>query len=180
VIRREADIAFLLGDATDLPLPAGSIDYVITDPPHTDEAQFFELSVFYTSWMKRRVDFENEFVINPKQGKDLTKHLEMYAKFVLGIQRVLKPSRYFTVILHEENESILKKCLKITENTGFTLYKSDKVNSFHLFTFRSNSKKVSAISRKAISKVVNHGGPYRRAKFCFKRYSRISFLPSLL
>jgi len=158
VIKREADIAFILGDATNLPLPASSIDYVITDPPHTDEAQFFELSVFYTSWMKRRLDFENEFVINPKQGKDLTKYLEMYAKFVLEIQRVLKSGRYFTVILHEENESILKKCLKITESTGFTLYKSDKVSSFHLFTFRSDSKKVSIISRKDISKVVGHGG----------------------
>ena len=153
VIRGEADVAFILGDATNLPLPGGSIDYIITDPPHTDEAQFFELSVFYTSWMKRRLDFENEFVINPKQGKDLTKYLEMYAKFVLEIQRVLKPGRYFTVILHEENESILKKCLKITENTGFTLYKSDKVNSFHLFTFRSDGKKVSTISRKVFQRL---------------------------
>ena len=158
VIRRKADVAFILGNATNLPLPADSTDYVITDPPHTDEAQFFELSVFYTSWMKRKLDFENEFVINPKQGKDLTKYLEMYAKFVLEIQRVLKPGRYFTVILHEENESILKKCLKITENAGFTLYKSNRVNSFHLFTFRSDSKKGSTISRKDISKVVGHGG----------------------
>lgn len=158
VIRKEADIAFLLGDATSLPLPVSSIDYVITDPPHTDEAQFFELSVFYTSWMKRRLDFENEFVINPKQGKDLTKYLEMYAKFVLEIQRVLKPGRYFTVILHEENESILKKCLEITEDAGFTLYKSDRVNSFYLFTFCSDSKKGSTMFRKGVSKVVDYEG----------------------
>jgi len=157
VIKRKADVAFILGDAKNLPLPAGSIDYVITDPPHTDEAQFFELSVFYTSWMKKRLDFENEFVLNPKQGKDLAKYLEMYAKFALEIRRVLKPSRYFTVILHEENEGVLKKCIEITENSGFTLCKSDKVNSFHLFTFCSDSKKVSTVSRKSISRVEGRG-----------------------
>ncbi|MHA1616212.1 MAG: DNA methyltransferase [Candidatus Njordarchaeales archaeon] len=142
VIRGEVDVAFILGDATNLPLPTNSVDYVITDPPHTDEAQFFELSVFYTSWMKRRLDFENELVINPKQGKDLTKYLEMYAKFVLEIQRVLKPGRYFTVILHEEDENILKKCLEITENAGFRLYRSDKISSFHFSTFTQTVRRL--------------------------------------
>jgi hypothetical protein len=140
VIGGKADIAFLLGNAINLPLPEDSVDYVITDPPHTDETQFFELSVFYTSWMKRRLDFKNEIVINPKQGKNLTKYFEMYSKFVFEIQRVLKLDRYFTVILHEENESVLKKCVEITEDTGFSLYKSDKINNFYLFTFVLTTK----------------------------------------
>jgi DNA modification methylase/DNA-binding MarR family transcriptional regulator len=137
VLKKEADVAFLYDDAMNLPLPANSIDYVITDPPHTDETQFFELSVFYTSWLRKKLDFKKEFIINPKQGKDLKRYFKMYARFVLEVRRVLKPGRYFTVILHEEDESILKKCLEITKNAGFTLYKSDKVNNFHLFTFRS-------------------------------------------
>jgi len=143
VIKGEGDVAFLLGDATNLPLPPNSIDYVITDPPHTDEAQFFELSVFYTSWMRKMLDFENELIVNPKQGKNLTKYLKMYTKFVLEIYRVLKPSRYFTVILHEENEAILKRCLEVTEDIGFILYKSDKLNNFYFFTFYLKDKTYS-------------------------------------
>ena len=143
VIKGQADVAFLLGDAKNLPLPANSIDYVITDPPHTDEVQFFELSSFYTSWMRKRLDFENEFVVNPKQGKDLSKYLEMYAKFVLEVRRVLKPSKHFTVILHEEDKKVLEKCLEITENTGFTFYKSDKVDSFYVFTFYNHGNNKS-------------------------------------
>ena len=140
VIKGRSEVAFLLGDAKNLPLPANSIDYVITDPPHTDEVQFFELSSFYTSWMRKRLDFENEFVVNTKQGKDLSKYLEMYAKFVLEVQRVLKPSKHFTVILHEENKKVLEKCLEITENAGFIFYKSDKVDSFYVFTFYNHEQ----------------------------------------
>jgi len=135
VIKGRADVAFLLGDARKLALPAKSIDYVITDPPHVDETQFFELSSFYISWMRKKLDFKNEFIVNPRQGKDLTKYLKMYAEFILEVKRVLKSGRYFTVILHEEDDRILKECREITENLGFTLYKFDKLDDFYIFTF---------------------------------------------
>lgn len=137
VLKGEADLALFLSDATNLPLPNYSVDYVITDPPHTDEAQFFELSVFYTSWLRKKLDFEREFIINSKQGKKLKDYLEMYAKFVLEVKRILKPSRFLTVILHEENEKILKKCLEITQDHGFSLCKSERIGDFYFFTFRS-------------------------------------------
>jgi len=135
VLGKKADVAFLLDDAAKLSLPDNSVDYVITDPPHTDEAQFFELSTFYTSWMKEELDFEKEFVVNPRQGKDLKKYLDMYTRFVLEMRRVLKSSRYFTTILHEEDKTILEKCIEITKEAGFDLYKLDKIDNFHIITF---------------------------------------------
>jgi hypothetical protein len=135
VIEGKANVAFVLGDAKSLPLPKSSVDYVITDPPHVDEAQFFELSVFYTSWMKKKLDFENELVVNPKQGKNLTKYFKMYSSFVSEVKRILKPGRFFTVILHEESKSILRMFIEITENLGFSLHDSNEVDNFYLFTF---------------------------------------------
>lgn len=64
-----ADVAFKVADSTKVSLPKNYLDYVIIDPPHTDEAQFFELSLLYTSWMKKELQFENELIINPKQEK---------------------------------------------------------------------------------------------------------------
>jgi len=64
VIDGRADIAFIAADATQTDLPESSVDYVIIDPPHTDEAQFFELSLFYTSWLRKKLSFDDELVVN--------------------------------------------------------------------------------------------------------------------
>ena len=34
MLRKKADVAFLLGNAIELPLPGNLVDYVIIDPPH--------------------------------------------------------------------------------------------------------------------------------------------------
>ena len=41
----------LNGDSSDLPLPAGSIDAVITDPPYFDFIHYSELSDFFFAWL---------------------------------------------------------------------------------------------------------------------------------
>jgi hypothetical protein len=135
VIQKHADVAFILGDAKELPIPNESIDYIITDPPHTDEAQFFELSYFYTSWTKDKLDFKNELIVNLRQGKDIERYFQMYSKFVQEARRVLKPGKYFTVILHDEDNKILKRYREVTEDAGLTFYKSEKLEDFYFFTF---------------------------------------------
>jgi len=79
-------------------------------------------------------------IVNPRQGKDLTKYFEIYEKFILEVKRVLKPNRYFTVILHEEDESILRKCLEITENLSFKLLRNENIENFYFFTFNLKGK----------------------------------------
>lgn len=67
-----------LGSATDLPLPAGSIDAVVTDPPYYDNVMYAELADFFYVWLKRSLrdtwpelcslvlsDKEAEAVANP-------------------------------------------------------------------------------------------------------------------
>ena len=44
-----------LGSATDLPLPSGSVDAVITDPPYYDNVMYGECSDYFYVWLKRSV-----------------------------------------------------------------------------------------------------------------------------
>jgi|GEM_PF-5035259 len=48
--------------------------------------------------MGDKLNFEDELIVNSRQGKDLAKYFQMYDKFVREAKRVLKPGRYFTII----------------------------------------------------------------------------------
>jgi hypothetical protein len=136
VLHQKADVSFLMADSTKINLPKNSIDYVIIDPPHTDEAQFFELSLFYTSWMKEELQFENELIINSKQGKNLKIYLQMLRDASERIMYYLKPGKFFTTILHEEDPNILTKCVETIRQVGFKLIQNDKEGNYRIYTFR--------------------------------------------
>jgi len=96
---------------------------VITDPPHTDEVQYLELSYFYWAWLRNsnfpkllerkmgkkiRMHFKAELTVNPKQGKNIKTYL-------LRLKRLLskfKKARRVVLIMHEERVNILKELEK--------------------------------------------------------------------
>jgi len=140
VMYNSADAVFKVADSTKASLPKNSLDYVIIDPPHTDEAQFFELSLLYTSWMKKELQFENELIINPKQGKALDIYMRMLKEAVKRVHYALKISKYFTIILHDEDQSILKACIETICNVGFELIKNDQDGNYTIYTFRKKDR----------------------------------------
>jgi hypothetical protein len=149
VINGYAEVAFFLADSTRLKMPKNFIDYVIIDPPHTDEAQFFELSVFYTSWLRKRLPFKNELIVNPKQQKTLDTYMQMLREVAKRVYHVLKPNKYFTVVLHEEDQSILKTTIKTICSVGFKLFKNDKEGDYSVYTFQKKSRLVKAFTNLA-------------------------------
>jgi len=136
VINGHADVTFLLADSTKFQLPANSIDYVIIDPPHTDEAQFFELSLFYTSWLKRRLDFNHELVINSKQKKDINTYYEMLREVTFRIYNSLKINGYYTTILHKNDQKVLDNCMDVICDVGFKLIEEETINGYTIYTFK--------------------------------------------
>jgi hypothetical protein len=136
VLAGRADVTFLLSDSTRLRLPRNSIDYVIIDPPHTDEAQFFELSFFYTSWLKLKPNFSRELIINHRQGKEL----DMYLKMICGVSKriydSLKKNRYYTIILHGDDRKVLDSCRKAISHVGFELVEKVVIDGYTIYTFK--------------------------------------------
>ena len=109
VLKKEADVTFLNADAKDLPIPDKSVDLIVTDPPFFDEVQYFELSYFYAAWLKVRLDFENEIIVNRKREKDAKKYVKDLEKAFREIHRVLKRDRYVVIMFHEESEEKVKE-----------------------------------------------------------------------
>ncbi|MCC6018957.1 MAG: hypothetical protein LM601_07995 [Candidatus Verstraetearchaeota archaeon] len=132
----KVDVTFLIADSRKVRLPKSSVDYVIIDPPHMDDAQFLELSMFYTSWLKRELCFKDELVVNLNQGKTLEKYFEMLNEVARNIYHMLKPNRYLTVILHEENKEILDSCVKAISDANFELVENNQKDNYSIYTFK--------------------------------------------
>lgn len=77
---KETRARVYLGSATDLPLPVGSVDAVITDPPYYDNVMYAECADYFYVWLKRSLaatwpdlckldlcDKETEAVANPSR-----------------------------------------------------------------------------------------------------------------
>jgi len=136
IMHGRSQVCLLLADSTKLALPKNSVDYVIVDPPHTDEAQFFELSLFYTSWLKRRLSFKNELIINKKQGKDVETYLRMLRNASQRVYDSLKRNGHYTMILHDTNRNFLHNCRDVVRSVGFKFLVEDLVDGYTIYTFR--------------------------------------------
>ena len=136
VIQRNADVSFLVADSTRLRIPKNSVDYVIVDPPHTDEAQFFELSLFYTAWLNRKLDFSKELIINRKQGKDVDTYLDMLKTASHRVYDSLKRNGHYTMILHGDNQNVLDSCVDIVGDVGFKFMEEDTIDGYTIYTFK--------------------------------------------
>jgi len=124
VLKGKADVTFLNADAKNLPLPDNSVDLVVTDPPFFDEVQYFELSYFYAAWLRVRLDFDNEIVVNHRRGKDEKTYLKELEKAIEEIHRVLKKDRHTVIMFHEESEEKVKAVREII-SSFFTIEKEN-------------------------------------------------------
>jgi putative DNA methylase len=84
---RSAAATVVLGSATALDLPGGSVDVVVTDPPYYDNVMYGECSDYFYVWLKRSLrdtwpeltqqvltDKEHEAVANPSLFRDVATH----------------------------------------------------------------------------------------------------------
>jgi hypothetical protein len=126
VINGGAQLAIINVDAKQLPLPDNSVHLVVTDPPFTDEIQYFELSYMAASWLGLPMPFEQEIVVNYKQGKKFEDYCRLLSKSFAEMYRVLQPGRRAVIMLHEENEEILNSLVELVEEVGFIVERRDK------------------------------------------------------
>ena len=97
---------------------------IVTDPPHTDEVQYMELSYFHWAWLKSsklpevmkelldkkpRMRFSAELVVNLNKGLTLEGYLERLRQFA----RRVKSTRRRVIVLHEEDLAVMKTIIDI-------------------------------------------------------------------
>jgi hypothetical protein len=125
VLRGESRVAFLKRDAKSLPIPDGSVNMTITDPPFGDEIQYFELSYLAASWLGVKMPFANEIVVNSKQGKPVSRYLADLSASFLELNRVLQKGGKAVFMLHDEEPEMLSQLRNTVVGAKFRVIKQD-------------------------------------------------------
>ncbi len=155
----------LCGSSEQLPIPDGSIDAVITDPPYSDNVQYGELSDFFYVWQRlalreRYQEFrpvlvpkDREVVKNPKHGKDGSFYEEGLRKVFSECQRVLKDDGLLVFTFHHKAFEAWVNVLRAVLNAGFFVTAAYPVHSemplsVHIQNYESMSYDAILVCRK--------------------------------
>jgi hypothetical protein len=72
-----------------------------------------------SSWLGIKNCWENEIVVNEKQGKDDAKYTDMLREAFLECHRVLKPGKYMTVAFHSPELTYWNRMAYAVLSSGF-------------------------------------------------------------
>jgi len=102
-------------------IKSGSIDYIFTDPPYGQNIAYFGLSMFWNSWLKNNVDYENEIIYDPYRNKLYDDYGTRMFRVFKELYRVLKNNSYMCFTFHNRDLNIWKIVIDAIKNSGFYL-----------------------------------------------------------
>ena len=104
VIEGLAEAAVTVNDSLRMldSIPTGSINLLITDPPHSDRIPYLELSELWNSILNLEANFESEIVISNarEREKNQDSYVDSIREFIRRVPRVLSPQGYFVLIFN--------------------------------------------------------------------------------
>ncbi len=111
VLTGAADAFVRCGDSSLLPLPAESVDLVVTDPPYFDNVHYSELADFFHVWLRIALA-DSEAAFAPAttrcdrevQGTSAREFGEMLAGVFKECMRVLKPEGLLVFTFHHSRD----------------------------------------------------------------------------
>jgi len=117
------------GDARRLPLPDGSVDYIVTDPPYGDSVPYLEFSQVWFPWLQERPRFQDEIVISDCRGrcKDLTAYRSDLATAFAEMARVLRPDGSVTCFFQNRSLDVWQALGEAALSAGLRLERVDVV-----------------------------------------------------
>ena len=117
----DASCLVLNRSSSQLPLPANSIDAIITDPPYGGNVNYGELSDFWWIWLNNGNTIEkgNEAVINKTQGKSLLEYEMILASVFRECFRVLKPGKHLVSTFNSKNARVVSSFITAVSRAGF-------------------------------------------------------------
>ena len=124
-----------------LPLPGGSVDAVITDPPYGGNVQYSELTDFFTVWLRGTGVLDEEVMQGGlvkaadeaiqtrhagfEAAKSLSHYRDMLYKILRECHRVLKPNRWMVMTFHNLNFHVWNAINAAAHDAGFIVPEKD-------------------------------------------------------
>jgi len=131
LINSESSYWLLCQSSHQIPLPNGSVDIVITDPPFGGNVQYAELTNFWVVWLKEIlgtsgvIDNALEAIQTRHTGfaseKSLDHYEDMLYKIFKECYRVLKPEKWMVLTFHNRDLKVWMALHRAAHRAGFRL-----------------------------------------------------------
>ncbi len=127
----------LQGSSTQLNLPSGSVDFIVTDPPYFDSVQYSDLAAFFRVWLRHLLpDAANwaydtqESAVDPHQLDSESRYTELMTGIFGECRRVLKEENgRFIFTFHHWNPKGWAALTLALQKAGFALVNRYVVHS---------------------------------------------------
>jgi hypothetical protein len=123
VVAGRAEFSLLNADAAELLtlLPEGSVDILITDPPHGDRIPYLELSEIWNAILDKEPLFEREIVVSDAAQRNQTfgQYAEKLRRVFQAAGRVLSPAGRLAIIFNSRFVEEWNALLSSTEAGNF-------------------------------------------------------------
>ena len=105
-------------------IPNNSIDYILTDPPHSNRIPYLELSLLWNSWLKKNVDYDDEIVLSEskERKKDITDYNTLLKEVIKESYRVLKPEKHLSIMFNSLDDAVWINLIKAFLEIGFEFH----------------------------------------------------------
>lgn len=163
-------VMVLNGDSARLPVPDGTVDAVITDPPYFDFVHYSELSDFFFAWLSPVLEDRYPWMKRPDssdKGEVQQKDPRVFAKLLGGVfaecRRVLKDDGVLAFSFHHSRAEGWAAIYEAIETAGLVVVAAHPVHA----ELRAASPKTAAKDPISLDAIL----------VCKKRHTRADFTP---
>jgi hypothetical protein len=96
------------GDCAALALPDKCVDYIFTDPPFGENIYYADLNFLVESWFGVVTNAQPEAIVDRAKNKGVHEYQELMRRCFAEYHRVLKPSRWMTVVFSNSSNGIVR------------------------------------------------------------------------
>jgi len=103
---------------------SGCVDYIFTDPPYGGHISYLDLSTLWNSWlgmMPSSQDRKNELIVGGELDFSENVYVARLGKAIRACLRMLKPSRWLSVVFQHWNVSYFEAILTAAADSGAEL-----------------------------------------------------------
>jgi len=130
-LSKDATAFVWTGSSTKTPIPDGSVDVIITDPPYGNNVLYAELCNFYWAWVgiilnrNGLIDDNEEAVVSKDHNKGLVEYRKLLYEVFRECHRVLKHGRWMVLTFHNKEFKVWNAIHLAAHDAGFKLAERD-------------------------------------------------------